>query len=84
MTHYPAQAMSHHTAALEAEAEAATYDLIAALCGDDDVRATSGHGGPKLEACGGATTVKQQIANIIAEDPELNRWVFTKCKYACT
>ena len=68
------QAMTHQAAADDADAEAATFHLMAALHGDDDTRAASaGHGGPELGACGGAVTVKQRIATIIAEDPQLNR-----------
>ena len=66
--------MTHHAAATDSDADSATYRLLAALHGDDSPRAASaGNGGPSLKGCGGATTTKQRIADIIAEDPELNR-----------
>lgn len=63
-----------HTAqAMNSEAEAATFELIALLHGDDPARLAAGSGGSQLPACGKAITVRQRIADIIAGDSELNR-----------
>ena len=71
---WTARATSLQAAASDLDCETATYYLVASLYGEDDARlATAGDGGPKLAGCGDAQTTRQQIADIIAEDEELNR-----------
>ena len=74
MMSYPAQAMSHRAGAADSEAESATYSLLALLNGVNAPSVAAGHGGPALENLGGAKTLRQRIAGIITEDPDLNRW----------
>lgn len=66
--------MVHEAAAADLDAQAASFYLIASLCGDDESRAASaGDGGPQLQGCGRAQTVRQHIADIIATNAGLNR-----------
>ena len=66
--------------------EAATWLLLWFLAGDKDARFPGGWGGPggaqALAAAQavGRTTVHHQVADIIAEDPHINRFAPVRCQ----
>ena len=55
--------------------EAATWRLLWHLYGISDRSYPGGAGGPELPGCAQASTVAQQIARILEQDADVNRYV---------